>query len=47
MKTKFKFLLLVAFAATTFVSCSKKDEMKAEVAASWSVMLNAKNEILQ
>lgn len=45
MKTKLQFLLVAAFAATTFVSCSKKDEMKAEVAASWSVMLNAKNEI--
>ena len=47
MKTKIQFLLATAFAATMFVSCSKKDDMtvKAEVTASWSVTLNAKNEI--
>lgn len=40
-----QFLLTTAIVAIVFVSCSKKNETIAEVKASWSVMLNAKNEI--
>ncbi|HEX4875635.1 MAG TPA: CHRD domain-containing protein [Chitinophagaceae bacterium] len=45
MKIKIQFILAIAITVISLTSCSKKDEMKAEVTASWSVMLNAKNEI--
>lgn len=45
MKMNAYSFLAVIGALVTMASCSKKDDMKAEVAASWSVMLNAKNEI--